>query len=717
MLTSIETGMGRGYTGVNTAYTGLESFNAGSGTPKTGFGRGFPGANITYTGLESVKPGTKGSKAGKGRMNTGHENCNPGTASHHADQTAANTIDLDRTPGFLRTDLVSKGKKRMIADEEESDTTDENATISDAESTSSANEALALKRRTQTYATMAQQAARRAKKQKTAAETDRTLGEESLGEWFEREVRRGNFPAGTVAAHTSKNATRTHESTRAGVSRPRQPPPPAAPAAPAAPRPAKLVQTKANSHKFDLHDPKRAKCVCGLCGLAFTRRETLRYTHFNGCARRRGNPRGLAWDAHPSCWMKGATGPSGRRTAAHGHDVVAAADPSLPAPKVSGDPRRGPLAARDGWLTVMAQKKTSRWDQHANTVHARQAAAARRGAGKPAGRASRGMAPSDRTVLGQIAFGARQPAGNKRKADDAMAADEGARKRVRTSPAPLQEPRPAGNRDVVDLTADTGPESPRPSGDPSEAGDSMPDTDPPSERPPGDASESGDSSEDDDSSEGSDSSEARDSLDCSDGSEASEPVEVIDLTVESDPPSEQASGDSSERGSRGWWEVAQSVGYDKSGDDDGESSSDSDEDSDKDEEAAKVSPPAPTLFHHPLVGFSLVRLTRAHRPLTTSASAAAAPWSTAGSTRSWRSPSPPTPSWRRTCGATGCSSAAAAAPSRRAPSRAGGRSARRARAGCGRARGTCSRGGCWRRRWWRWGARWSGATGPRCPSC
>ena len=543
MLTLIVTGFGRGQSGANDTYSGLDGPDTGSKTANAGMGRGHPGPNMTHTGLGSIKRGTKHTKAGNDPVKTDNETCNTGTAYLYPNPTTTKLVDLDRTPGALRTDLGSKGKKRMIADEEEdeeeSDGTDDDATISDASSTGSADAAFALKRRTQTYASMAQSAARRAKKQKTAAETDDTHGPESLREYFAREFGAGGVTGTAAASPGGTPATRTHESTGAAAALPHPPPPPspsAAPpspaaAAPAAP-PAKPVQTKANSHKFALHDPARAGCECCLCGLRFTRRETLRYTHFNGCARRRGNPRGLPWDAHPSCWLRGAQGPSGRGTGARGHDAVAAADPDLPAPKVSKDPQPQGTSpsATDASLTASAQKQPNRWDQHAARVRARQAAAVRGSQGTTAGRASRGLAPPVRTGLGQSSFGARQPAALKRPAGDAAAEAAPPRKRARTTPSPRgsePEPEPASpaDREVVDLTA-----------------------------------------------------------------EAAE-----------DPASSRASGDSSEADSRGWWEVSQCSGYlgkygsEDDDDESGSSGEDSDEEEEEDEEAERVSSARPRL--------------------------------------------------------------------------------------------------------------------------
>ena len=51
--------------------------------------------------------------------------------------------------------------------------------------------------------------------------------------------------------------------------------------------------------------------ICALCEKGFTRRNTVKDPHFARCVKRNGNPTGLAWDAHPSCWYPGATGPSG----------------------------------------------------------------------------------------------------------------------------------------------------------------------------------------------------------------------------------------------------------------------------------------------------------------------------------------------------------------------------------------------------------------------
>ncbi len=48
---------------------------------------------------------------------------------------------------------------------------------------------------------------------------------------------------------------------------------------------------------------------CALCRGRYTRRNTV-HNHFPGCVRRNGNPDGLVWDSDPSCWRRGADGPS-----------------------------------------------------------------------------------------------------------------------------------------------------------------------------------------------------------------------------------------------------------------------------------------------------------------------------------------------------------------------------------------------------------------------
>lgn len=54
--------------------------------------------------------------------------------------------------------------------------------------------------------------------------------------------------------------------------------------------------------------------ICCICGIPYSRRETLRAQHFAACVRSNGNPKGLAWDSDPTCWRQGSDGPSGRRS-------------------------------------------------------------------------------------------------------------------------------------------------------------------------------------------------------------------------------------------------------------------------------------------------------------------------------------------------------------------------------------------------------------------
>lgn len=54
--------------------------------------------------------------------------------------------------------------------------------------------------------------------------------------------------------------------------------------------------------------------ICALCNQGFTRKTTVKEPHFASCVKTNGNPNGVAWDDHPSCFSKrsdGSVGPSG----------------------------------------------------------------------------------------------------------------------------------------------------------------------------------------------------------------------------------------------------------------------------------------------------------------------------------------------------------------------------------------------------------------------
>lgn len=57
-----------------------------------------------------------------------------------------------------------------------------------------------------------------------------------------------------------------------------------------------------------------ATYICALCSQGFTRKTTVKEPHFASCVKTNGNPNGVAWDDHPSCYSKrrdGTRGPSG----------------------------------------------------------------------------------------------------------------------------------------------------------------------------------------------------------------------------------------------------------------------------------------------------------------------------------------------------------------------------------------------------------------------
>ena len=57
-----------------------------------------------------------------------------------------------------------------------------------------------------------------------------------------------------------------------------------------------------------------APYICALCNQSFTRKTTVKEPHFASCVKVNGNPNGVAWDDHPSCYSKrpdGTMGPSG----------------------------------------------------------------------------------------------------------------------------------------------------------------------------------------------------------------------------------------------------------------------------------------------------------------------------------------------------------------------------------------------------------------------
>jgi len=57
-----------------------------------------------------------------------------------------------------------------------------------------------------------------------------------------------------------------------------------------------------------------ASYICALCNQSFTRKTTVKEPHFASCVKTNGNPNGVAWDDHPSCYSKfpdGTRGPSG----------------------------------------------------------------------------------------------------------------------------------------------------------------------------------------------------------------------------------------------------------------------------------------------------------------------------------------------------------------------------------------------------------------------
>ena len=62
----------------------------------------------------------------------------------------------------------------------------------------------------------------------------------------------------------------------------------------------------------------KSKYICALCKKGFTRKSTVKDPHFPSCVRKNGNPDNIAWDDHPSCYMRladGSRGPSNTRPA------------------------------------------------------------------------------------------------------------------------------------------------------------------------------------------------------------------------------------------------------------------------------------------------------------------------------------------------------------------------------------------------------------------
>ncbi|KAL8826227.1 MAG: hypothetical protein Q9191_003938 [Dirinaria sp. TL-2023a] len=75
-----------------------------------------------------------------------------------------------------------------------------------------------------------------------------------------------------------------------------------------------------------------ARYICALCHQGFTRRTTVKEPHFASCVRKHGNPNGVAWDDHPSCYMErpdGTVGPSGTTPAGLSSATNTKKDPDI----------------------------------------------------------------------------------------------------------------------------------------------------------------------------------------------------------------------------------------------------------------------------------------------------------------------------------------------------------------------------------------------------
>ena len=76
----------------------------------------------------------------------------------------------------------------------------------------------------------------------------------------------------------------------------------------------KTLRHKKKPHPRSKKSSKNAgRFICPICRRGFTRKGTVKDPHFPSCVRRNGNPRGLRWDADPSCWTVGADVLGGRK--------------------------------------------------------------------------------------------------------------------------------------------------------------------------------------------------------------------------------------------------------------------------------------------------------------------------------------------------------------------------------------------------------------------
>ncbi|MCJ1377267.1 hypothetical protein MMC17_000359 [Xylographa soralifera] len=60
--------------------------------------------------------------------------------------------------------------------------------------------------------------------------------------------------------------------------------------------------------------------ICMNCGKGFTRRDSIKDSHFEGCVEHNGNPNNYTWDAHPSCLPK-KKGPRPGTRRANGYNI------------------------------------------------------------------------------------------------------------------------------------------------------------------------------------------------------------------------------------------------------------------------------------------------------------------------------------------------------------------------------------------------------------